>query len=53
VARDQEPSAFGRRLARLRRRQRLTQFELARRAGLSVAVVQVILISHFLTFWIK
>ena len=36
----QQQSAFGQRLARLRRRQRLTQAQLARRAGLSVAVVQ-------------
>jgi transcriptional regulator with XRE-family HTH domain len=38
----QQQSAFGQRLARLRRRQRLTQAGLARRAGLSVAVVQAL-----------
>jgi transcriptional regulator with XRE-family HTH domain len=38
----QETAAFGQRLARLRQRQRLTQAELARRAGLSVAVVQAL-----------
>ena len=36
----QERAAFGQRLARLRQRKRLTQAQLARRAGLSVAVVQ-------------
>ena len=38
----QETPAFGQRLARLRQRQRLTQAQLARRAGLSVAIVQAL-----------
>jgi transcriptional regulator with XRE-family HTH domain len=37
-----ELSAFGRRLARLRQRKRLTQAELARLAGLSVAIVRAL-----------
>ena len=37
-----EQAAFGQRLSQLRLRKRLTQAQLARRAGLSVAVVQAL-----------